>query len=73
MRNQEGIKIELQKKVRRRIRVRDITFLTARPPFYITLCCFLRLLPRLFLSDALDEWPQQRYMVLLWVAFCVML
>ena len=42
MRNLEGIKIELQKKVHRRICVRDITFLTARPPFYVTFC---RLLP----------------------------
>ena len=45
MRNQEGIKIELQKKVHRRVCVWDITFLTARPPFYVILCCFLRLLP----------------------------
>ena len=36
MRNQEG-KIELQKKVHRRICVRDITFLTTRPPFYVFL------------------------------------
>ena len=33
MRNQERM-IELQKKVHRRIYVRDITFLTARSPFY---------------------------------------
>ena len=46
MRNQEGIKIELQKKLPRTIYVWDITFLTARPPLYVTLCCFLRLLPR---------------------------
>ena len=32
MRNQEG-KIELQKKVHKRICVRHITFLTARPSF----------------------------------------
>ena len=44
IRNQEGIKIELQKKVHRRICVRDI-FLAARHPFYVTFCCFLRLLP----------------------------
>ena len=44
MRNQVGIKIELQKKVHRRICVRIITFLTARPPFYVTFCCFLPLL-----------------------------
>ena len=35
MRNEEGIKIELQKKVQRRICVRDITFLTALPSFYV--------------------------------------
>ena len=45
MRNEEGIKIELQKKVHRRICVRDITFLTARLPFYIISCCLIRLLP----------------------------
>ena len=45
MRNQEGLKIELQKKIPRRICVRDITFLTARPPLYVILCCFIRLLP----------------------------
>ena len=43
MRHQEG-KIELQKNVQRRICVRDITFLTARPPFYVVFCCFLCLL-----------------------------
>ena len=43
MGNQEG-KIELRKKVHRRICVRDITFLTARPPFYVIFCCFLCLL-----------------------------
>ena len=45
MRNREGIKIELLKKVHRRICERDITFLTTRPPFYVTFCCFLNLLP----------------------------
>ena len=44
MRNQEGIKIELQKKAHRRNCVRDITFLTARPLFYVIFCCFLRLI-----------------------------
>ena len=56
MRNQEGIKIELQKKVHRRICVRDITFLTARSPFYVIFCCFLHLLP--FLGDVLAESSQ---------------
>ena len=40
MRNQEGIKIELQKKVHRRICVKDITFLTARSPFYVIFVAF---------------------------------
>ena len=35
MRNEEGIKIQLQKKVQRKICVRGITFLTARAPFYV--------------------------------------
>ena len=29
------------KKVHRKICAKDITFLTARPPFYVTFCCFL--------------------------------
>ena len=41
---QEG-NIELQKKVHRRICMRDITFLTARPPSYVIFCCFLSILP----------------------------
>ena len=44
MRNQEE-KIELQQKVNRKVCVRDVTFLTAHPPFYVIFCCFLRLLP----------------------------
>ena len=44
MRNQEGIKIELQKKAHRRTCVRDIIFLTARPLFYVIFCCILRLI-----------------------------
>ena len=35
MRNQEGIKIELQKEVHKRICVRDIIFLTAHPLFFV--------------------------------------
>ena len=49
-------KIDLQKKVHRKICVRGVTFLTGRPLFYIIFCCFLRLLP--FPSDVLAEWPQ---------------
>ena len=45
MRNQEGINIELQKNVHRRICVRDITILTAHPPLYVIFYCFLSLLP----------------------------
>ena len=41
IRNQEWVKIELQKKVHRRGCVRDITFLTARPPCF--LCHFFLL------------------------------
>ena len=40
-RYQEGIKIELQKKVHWRTCVRDITFLTARPPFYVIIFFFV--------------------------------
>ena len=41
MRNQEGVKIELQKKVHRRIRLRDISFLTARATLYVIFCSFI--------------------------------
>ena len=44
MRNQEE-KFELQKKVRRRVCVSQITFLAAHPPFYVIFCRFFRLLP----------------------------
>ena len=40
MRNQEG-KIELQKKVHKRICVRDITFLTVRRSFYVIFTAFI--------------------------------
>ena len=69
MRNQEGKKTELQKKVQRRICVRDITFLTAHAPYYVIFCCFLCL--RSFPSDVLAVWPQQKYIIFLWVVFCV--
>ena len=45
MRNQERIKIELQKKDQRRICVRGVTFFIIRLPFYVIFCCFLCLLP----------------------------
>ena len=35
---------KLLKKVHRRVCERGITFLTVRPPFYVTFCCFLYLL-----------------------------
>ena len=57
MRNQEEIKIELQKKVHRRICVRNITFLIAHPPFYVIFCCFLRLLPPPAQLMQVAEWP----------------
>ena len=44
MRNPEGNKIELQKKVQKRTCVKYITFLIARPPFSVIFCCVLRLL-----------------------------
>ena len=60
MRNREGIKIELQKKVQRRICVRGITFLIDFfdffDPFYFIFCCFLCLLT--VPIDAFAEWPQ---------------
>ena len=44
MRNQEAIKFQLQKKVHKRICVKDIPFLNTCPPFYYVICCFLCLL-----------------------------
>ena len=62
MRNQEGIKTELQKKVHRRISVRDITFWAEHSPSYVIFvaffiyspsyvifCRFFRLLPHFLL------------------------
>ena len=43
MRNEKG-KIKLQKKVHRRIYVRDITFSAALSPSYVVFCPFFRLL-----------------------------
>ena len=72
MTNQEG-KIELQKKVHRRICVKDITCLTARSPFYVFL---------LLSSSPHSLWrtcgmaPIKIYIytyLLLWVVFCVMI
>ena len=45
MRNQKIIKIELQKKDHRRTCVKEITFSATRLLFYVSFCCFLRLLP----------------------------
>ena len=58
MKNQEG-KIELQKKVHRRICVRGTTFLTARSPFYEFLLRSSST-PSPFPSGALREWPLER-------------
>ena len=52
MRIEKKRTIELQKKVHRKIWVRDITFLTARPPSYVTFCRFFSSL--LSLSSALN-------------------
>ena len=54
MRNQKE-KIELQKKVHRRICVRNITFLAARPSLYIIFFRFFSLLPALRLFQFFVE------------------
>ena len=59
MRNQDG-KIELHKKVHKRVCVRDITALTARSPFFVFLLLSSST-PSHFPSYALAEWPLQRY------------
>ena len=63
---QESVKIELQKKVHRRIYLRDITFLTAQGVSVSFFVAFFVHLPSL-----LAEWPQKRY-ILLCVVFSVM-
>ena len=69
--NQEG-KIDLQKKLLRTICVRCITFMTARSPFYVIFCCFLRLLtPPSKVAYLLNS--PYKDIVLLWVVFCVMI
>ena len=53
-------------KVQRKVSANDITFLIARPLFYVTFCCFLRLLtPVTYLLE--------RCIILLWVVFCEMI
>ena len=59
MRKLEG-KIELQKKIHREICVRDITFLTARSPFYAFLLLFSSNSSP-FPNDALAEWLLATY------------
>ena len=71
IRNQEG-KIELQKKVHRRICVSEITFLTARSSFYVFFCWSLSS-PSPFPIDVLDERTLWRYTILQWLVFCVMI
>ena len=73
MRNQEG-KIELQKKVHRRICVKDITFLTARSSFYV----FLLFVAFFIYSLPLRKWrpcgmTPINVHILLWVVYCVMI
>ena len=57
MKSQEE-KIELHKKVRRRIYVRDITFLTACSPLYVFLLFHPLLAPP---TQVLAEWPLYIY------------
>ena len=59
MRNQKR-KIELQRKVHRSICMRDITFLTARSPFYAFLLLSFST-PSPFPSDTFAKWLLQRY------------
>ena len=66
--DQDGIKIELLKKVHRKICERDITFWTARPPFYVTFCCSLHLLPSPSQVTYLLNGPYKDT----WVVFCIM-
>ena len=56
MRNQGGIKLELLKKVNRRICVRNITFLTERTLFYAFFLLLSSSTPFSFRSDVIIEW-----------------
>ena len=73
MRNQEGIKIELQKKVHRRICVRGITFLTARHFFYAIFFCILHLHPPFSQVTYLLNGLYKKYIILRWLVLCVMI
>ena len=44
-------------------------FFDCMPPFLCHFCCFLRLLP--FPSDVFAEWPQKRYIILLYTWYSV--
>ena len=52
--------------------MRDITFFSTRPLFYVFLLVSLST-PSPFPSDALAEWPLEGYIALLWVVFCVII
>ena len=72
MRNQEGM-IELQKKVQRRTRVKNITSL-----FWLHALLSMSIYVDFFVyspfpSNAIAEWSLQMYIALLWVVFCVMI
>ena len=72
----EGIKIEWQKKVHRRIYVSNDTFLTARPLFSATFSGFLHLLlppsqVSYFLNVSYKDIKIN--IILLWMVFCVII
>ena len=73
MRNQGGIEIELQKKSAYwRICVRNSLFwLHALLSMSFLLLSLSTPFP--FSSDVLAEWPLQRYIILLWLVFCVII
>ena len=52
--------------------MRDITFFSTRPLFYLFLLVSLST-PSPFPSNALAEWPLDGYIALLWVVFYVMI
>ena len=47
----------ITKKVHRRICVRDVTFLVACPPFYVTFLLLSSSTPSPFQRNVLAEWP----------------
>ena len=66
-----GGKIKLQKKVHRITCIRDINLFDCTSFFLRHFLLLLLSTPCPYPSEVFAEWPLQRYIILLWVVFCV--